>query len=148
MARGLFDSIYTAGAHQWDLRFPLDPEEERVFAMLRVSLGKENAVTRDALTRWTRRSDRENRIVIERLRKNHRLPIGALAEAPGGYYLCIRPEEFTENARREYKRNRSGMRNLAVFSKSEQLERLLGQLDLELGGEGEADSNRKEGATP
>ncbi len=144
MVRGLFDNVHTVGSYQWDLRSALDPEEERVFRILQRALGKENAMTRLQLSGWTHRSDRQNRQVIESLRKNHRLPIGSLTGEPGGYFICIRPEEFLEMARREYRRNRSGMRNLAVFAKSEQLERLLGQLDLELGLDEFSESNKQE----
>lgn len=144
MTRGLFDNVHTVGPYQWDLRSALDPEEERVFRILQRALGKENAMTRLQLAQWTHRSDRQNRLVVESLRKNHRLPIGALAGDPGGYFICVRPAEFLEMARREYRRNRSGMRNLAVFAKSEQLERLLGQLDLELGMEEKSESDSQE----
>jgi|GEM_PF-3284441 len=129
---GLLDAIQTIGRMSWDTRYPLDKEEAKVFHVLKYRLGAENAMSRAELAAATEFSDRWVRRIVEKLRKAHHLPIGSVAS--GGYYICIRPEEFTRNAEREYRRGKSCLGNLAVFTRNEKLREALGQLNLDLGG--------------
>ncbi len=127
------NTIQRVGKAAWDTRYPLDDDEQRVFDVLKRHLGADRPVSRLELAATTGLADRAVRRTIEALRKAHHVPIGA---APGGgYYICIRPEEFQANAAREYQRGRSCMANLAVFLRSESLRAALGQMDIGLGEE-------------
>lgn len=126
----LRDTVERIGQLEFDTRYPLDDREKAVFDVLKYCLGEANAVSRPRLAAMTGIPDRRARETVESLRKNHRLPIGA--NERGGYYLCVTPEEFTRNAKREYKRGRAVMANLSVYMKSERLAAALGQVELAL----------------
>ncbi len=100
-----------------DSAFPPGDQERRVAALIWQYRGRENPVSLADLCKVTSLHEREIKGVVERLRVDHGIPIGARRRKPFGYFIVVDAEDARLAVEPYAKQIFSMLRVLRVFTK-------------------------------
>ncbi len=100
-----------------DSAFPASDQERRIAALIWQSRGRENPVALADLCKVTSLREREIKAVVERLRVDHGIPIGARRQKPFGYFIVVDAEDARLAVEPYAKQIFSMLRVLRVFTK-------------------------------
>jgi len=88
-------------------------------------------------------NERSVKAAVEELRTVFRLPIGSRREKPAGYFWICSPEDQDEGTKAYRRQLITTARTLRILDSPERLRELLGQLQVELGVDGEAQGDEE-----
>lgn len=115
-------------------KLPATDAERRVAELLEPHQGRENPLPLAALCEATAMTEREVKGVIERLRSDHHVRIGARRTPPAGYFIVVDAAD-AEVALKPYREQVMTMlRTMRLFMTEADRQQLAGQLRLALEG--------------
>lgn len=122
-----------------ECKWPPSEDQRRLLGMLKARRGKDRAVPIGEVCERLRLTPRQVKDLVQDLRLNFRVQIGASRDADaGGYYLGTTREEMVESSHQMFQQAVTMLRVVKVMRSEHDAEELLGQIRLELQKEGRA----------
>lgn len=113
--------------------YPLSANERQLLGILKAHVGRENAIPIDRICERMRIADREVKDIVQGLRLNFKLQIGASRSGTGGgYYLGRTQEEMVESSSQMLNQAFTMIRVVAAIRGHSDATEFLGQLRQEL----------------
>ncbi len=126
--RPLFADLGPVGGPFDRSSYPATPVETRVATLIWSRRGRGSPISINDICRLTNLKTREVKDVVEGLRMDHRMRIGALRTSPGGYFI-VETAEDAEAALRPYRKQVFTMlKVIAVLADKQQRMEFAGQL--------------------
>lgn len=112
--------------------FPATDAEKRIASLIWQHRGRRNPVSIAELQRFMAMDDRSVKAVVEKLRKDHRLPIGARRTEPAGYFVVVDAEDEKEALEPYWRQILSELETVRSFTSKRTRLELAGQCRLVL----------------